>query len=334
MTLRARGVLFAGAAVVLGIVVAVAAVEIVVRMRGYSPRRFLGSDTRNPIVFEADPILGWRPIVGTFIVPAYDWSGPPRITITPERARSTGDASGAPPNLVVIGCSFTFGWGVSDNETFAARLQQRHPEWHVMNLGVPGYGTYQSLLRLEQLLASGVKPARVLYGYMQGHETRNVAHPFWLQQLEKFSTQGMVAVPYVTLDNHDQLVRHAPIRYPGWPLGGTLATVPLLELPWALYRARDRIDQFSEVTDHLVVEMAKLCKAHGIDFALVLLEADAPSIKDHYARLLGSRDIKLIDCAIVRTPDMVVPHDGHPNARANGIYAACLEKALTAPPRS
>jgi hypothetical protein len=30
----------------------------------------------------------------------------------------------------------------------------------------------------------------------------------------------------------------------------------------------------------------------------------------------------------------VVPEDGHPNARANGIYAECIDKALNAPPRS
>jgi hypothetical protein len=202
-----------------------------------------------------------------------------------------------------------------------------------MNLGVPAYGGYQSLLRLEQLFAAGIKPKRVLYGYMQGHEMRNIAHPVWTYMIEKYSTQGMVAVPYPTIDETHQLVRHPPERYPAWPLRGSLAMVPLLEQRWAIYQRQDRIDRRMEIADRIVLDMQQLCRTHGVDFGMVLLQSQA-QWKDHYARLLGSRDIRLIDCDVPATADMVVPEDGHPNARAHGLYADCIEKALTAPPRS
>jgi hypothetical protein len=328
-----RRILFSAAAFVLSIFVAVMIVEAVLRYFGDQPWRFVGNDPRIPIVFEADPVLGWRPKPGEYFMPAYDWSGPPRLVIRPDRTRDTGAPLNQSPELVFIGCSFTFGWGIADDETFAARLQQKHPDWRVMNLGVPAYSGYQALLRLEQLFANGVKPKRVLYGYMQGHELRNIAHPAWTYLIEKYSTQGMVAVPYVTIDDQNNLVRHSPEHYPAWPLRGVLAMIPRFELAWAVYARQDRIDKSTEIADQVVLEMARLCRAHGVEFGVVLLQAD-PEWKDHYARLLGARDLRLIDCDIRPTPDMLVPIDGHPNARAHEIYANCIEKSLTAPPRS
>lgn len=328
-----RRVLFSAAAVVLGLLVSVTIGEIVLRSQGHRPWTYVGNDPRIPIVFEADPILGWRPKPGEYYMPAYDWAGPPRLVIRPDRSRDTGAPADAPPGLVFIGCSFTFGWGVADDETFAAQLQRKHPEWRVMNLGVPAYSGYQSLLRLEQYLAAGLKPERVLYGYMQGHELRNIAHPVWTYMIEKYSTQGMVAVPYATLNGAHKLDRHPPERYPAWPLRGYFAAIPLLERNWATYERRQRIHDRMDIADEVVLAMRDLCRAHGIEFAMVLLQAQ-PMWKDHYARLLGSRDIRLIDCDIQPTPDLLVPEDGHPNGRAHSRYAECIERALTAPARS
>lgn len=332
MSVQPRYIVFAGLAMILGVAVAGTILEIGVRLQGHRPWTFVGNDPRIPIIFEADPVLGWRPKPGVYTLPAYDWSGAAHVTIRADRSRATGAPPEQTPELVFIGCSFTFGWGVTDEETFAGVLQQRRPQWRVMNLGVPAYGGYQSMLRLEQLLASGVKPKRVLYGYMQGHEMRNIAHPVWTYMIEKYSTQGMVAVPYPTLDANGQLVRHPPERYPGWPLRSYLALVPLLEQQWAIFARHDRIEQRMDIADRIILDMWQLCRAHGIEFGVVLLQAQ-PAWKDHYARLLGSRDIRLIDCDIPPTADLVVPHDGHPNARAHGMYADCIERGLTAPPR-
>lgn len=331
MTGRPRQIVFAFLAVVLGIIVAGATIEIGLRLRSYRPWEVGVVDPRVPIMFEADPTLGWRPKPGTYTIPPYDWSGPVHVMIRADHSRNTGAPPVERPSLAFVGCSFTFGWGVSDEQTFAARLQQKHPDWNVMNNGVPAYGTYQSLLRLDQLLAQGLKPTRVLYGYMQGHELRNVAHPYWLLLLESHSTQGMVSVPYATLGGGGELLRHPPERAPGWPLRGYLASVSLLERDWAMLARAERIEKWQEITDRILLDMAQLCRANGIDFAVVLLEAQ-PLSKDHYARLLGSHNIRLIDCALPRTLDLTIPHDGHPNARAHAMYADCIDRGLNTSP--
>lgn len=52
------------------------------------------------------------------------------------------------PNVVVLGDSFTFGYGISDGEEYPALLRRRLADTHgVVNLGVGGWGLTQELRR-------------------------------------------------------------------------------------------------------------------------------------------------------------------------------------------
>jgi len=66
------------------------------------------------------------------------------------RGREYGPAHGpGKTRLVMLGDSVTFGFGVRDDETFSAVLESLDPRLEVVNLGVPGYGTDQELLKLR-----------------------------------------------------------------------------------------------------------------------------------------------------------------------------------------
>jgi hypothetical protein len=52
-------------------------------------------------------------------------------------------------DLLVVGDSFAEGISVNDDQTFAWMLARRTP-YHVVNLGVVGYGTCQELVKLEE----------------------------------------------------------------------------------------------------------------------------------------------------------------------------------------
>lgn len=59
-----------------------------------------------------------------------------------------------PENLrrvMVLGDSFTFGFGVEDDEVFTARLESKFNDLEVLNLGVPGYGLDQMLVAYREI---------------------------------------------------------------------------------------------------------------------------------------------------------------------------------------
>lgn len=79
--------------------------------------------------------------------------------------------------ILVLGDSFTFGYGVPEDAVFTALLQDslRRLESNVTvyNAGVPGYGTTQEQQLLEQLW-SFVKPQVVILAFTVGSDLRNV----------------------------------------------------------------------------------------------------------------------------------------------------------------
>ncbi len=65
-----------------------------------------------------------------------------------QRRTSSHEVRG--PALLAAGCSFTFGHGLNDQDTWPWLLQEHLPEVHVMNAGCMGYGTDQALLAAER----------------------------------------------------------------------------------------------------------------------------------------------------------------------------------------
>jgi hypothetical protein len=91
-------------------------------------------------------------------------------------ARGTREYPAQPPpgvtRVVVIGDSFAFGQGVSDDETFAAFLEAIDPGLEAINLAVHGYAHDQMLLRLR-LDGLGLEPDLVVLGAVNMDVARN-----------------------------------------------------------------------------------------------------------------------------------------------------------------
>ncbi len=77
--------------------------------------------------------------------------------------------------VVALGDSSTFGWGVEDGETYPARLEavldrdeassRDAGDWEVLNLGVPGYSSFQGRVMLERE-ALPLAPDVVTFSYL------------------------------------------------------------------------------------------------------------------------------------------------------------------------
>jgi len=230
------------AAAALALLGMLAAGELLVRAAGRTPWRPLEVDRDEPTAHEPDPVLGWRARPGSHVFPPRSpGAGPVRMTFHEEGDRAAGDpAPGVSRVLLFVGGSYTQGWAVSDGQSFPALLQERFPTWRVENFGTAAYGTYQSLLVLEERVRLGDPVRAVVYGFIADHERRNVADPLWLKTLSLLSRRGAVDVPYCTIDDEGELVRHPPARHPQWPLHERLATIALLEDAVALRCGRHR----------------------------------------------------------------------------------------------
>ncbi len=268
--------------------------------------------------------------------PEHAWDGDPYGVLPPgARLRYPIGAHGyrgdppppGRPRVLVVGDSFTFGEGVAEPDTFAARLGRafagRSPPPAVVNAGVPGYGTQEEAALLPELLAA-FDPRLVL----------------------------LVVVPNDAVPLADALA--APdginVRDAGPPSGLRL---------WALLRGVVRRSEAERALDDWYLSYhAGARAAHGraADAALAsmlarLREAGRPAavalfpllhrlkerplaaIHDACARRCRAEGVPFLDLsdALAGEPERrlwVHPTDHHPNARAHELAAAALAPFL------
>jgi len=233
--------------------------------------------------------------------------------------------------VLFCGCSFTQGFAISDDETFAYKLQERRPDVEILNFGTAGYGTYQCLLRLRRYFDVGApSPAVVAYGLFQDHEGRNVAAAYWLQALAMVSRRGFVRVPYCALDDNGGLDCRPPeASYRAWPGTTSSALLTFLQGRYERFRTRHRFGQARAVTQKLLREMAELVRSRGATFLVVILHAGETN-RRAYRDFLSAAKIDFVDCVDPRydSPEMVVRGEVHPNGKMNTVWADCIEDPL------
>jgi len=302
-----------------------------VRYLGLGPWPRARLPRHEPVFHLADPVLGWRNKPGTYDYPGYTPASPEiHMTIAADGSRATGgDTHVAGREILLVGCSFAFGQGLSDEDSLGWRLQRHLPGATVRNLAVAGYGTLQSLVLLEERVRDTRSPPIVVYAFIDGHDSRNIAHPEWLRLLTAFSRAGMVAVPFATLDPSGHLVRHPPLLYPLWPLRRRFGLVSFLQDRTADLTAWGRVGQATAVTEQLVADMNTEVANAGGKLLVAVLYGPRATMQS-YERSLSERGIDTADCS----SDFPIPEslqiagEGHPNGLVNERWAACIADNL------
>ncbi len=158
------------------------------------------------IVCYSDSRLGWRLIPdakATYHKQDYTAT----YTIDHDGNRMTPSVPASGPLVILLGCSYTFGEGVNDNETFGAVLQNEYwRRYRIRNLACMAYSTTHAMLRLEDELRRGEKVHLVIYGWIFHHRMRNYRRRSWLSM---FGANGP-RNPFFELE-HGRLVQHDPI---------------------------------------------------------------------------------------------------------------------------
>lgn len=137
-------------ALLLSLLVALALGEGILRV--FFARDFWRMSDEKNLCYRYNATLGWFPIPNS------------TRTITASRTITVHNNSkgfrgpehiiSAKPGIMVLGDSFVWGYDVEEPERFTEKLQARHTEWAVYNLGVSGYGTDQEYLLLQKYFAT------------------------------------------------------------------------------------------------------------------------------------------------------------------------------------
>lgn len=307
------------------------ALELTLRASGYQPQTSATEDFTSSI-HQVDSIMGWRYTPGDYQTSAPDDSSRLlQITIDANGTRAT-KATPAPessPRLLLVGGSFTFGEGLSNDEAFGWKLQKQLPRWDVQNKAVGGYGTYQSLLRAESTLSESNPPEIVIYGFISHHIKRNIAHSHWLEVLNTNLGKNEIKVPYVTLGADEQLMRHAPRGLPAIPLARYSTLSHMVKRVMTRLMARSREQDDFNATLALIKTMHQRCQKQGAIFYLVVL-SDPKELLQQGQAYFEAHGIKVIDCHVPLHEANTIKNDGHPNAQVHSKYAECIGQRLRA----
>jgi len=330
--MRIKYFLFHVVSIFLTLLVTIFVCELVLRFWDYRIKDYWHPyvfQTTEPMVNQPDPVLGWRPKPGRYVIRDVRYGNEVTYTFWQDGSRATKpvfspDAS--KDRVVFIGCSLTQGWGVSDQETFAWKLQAKHPSLQFRNLGVVGYGTYQSLLLLEDYFRrAGDQPKLVIYGFIDNHQYRNVATLSWLLDLSRQSCRGIVHIPYCLQGPQGGLQCFPPMTYPRWWGDRQSYLVNFVKDLYLKWSFRNRIAQKAPVTNTLFVRMRDLCLAHHAKLYVVNLHWHA--YEKIYRKLLDQDGIENFNCydeGIMNRFDKKTG-DGHPNKEVHTLFTECIE---------
>lgn len=312
-------------------VILLGSAELIVRYKGYSPYRV--GDGSLPVepggrLSMPHPTLGHTGIPGSFVATlptGYKFrtthlANGNRIT----RPLDSYDAASQKPEIWIFGCSNTYGWSLSDEETFPWLLQERFPDYEVVNFGTKAYGTVHSAMQLREALKSKA-PEVVILAYAEFHDRRNT-----LSRLRRkaMAPNHKLATPPVhpnaRLENGELRYSVEPLEYQEFPLMRHLALSHYLEKAYMNHETKRH--QNRAVTLAIITDMAELAGKHEASFMIAGIEGATQETLD-WAKDKGIPGVDIsVDLTIKENSNR--PHDHHPSAVANKKFADRLEAFL------
>jgi len=317
------------ALVLASIVVSLAIIEIGLRFAGYQPRH----DAVN-VGFDSwagpDAEMGWVNRAGTW-KSAEPGNAPMTFEADGRRNDPAGNKPVSLPRILVVGCSFTQGYGVADDQTFSHFINQSLPSAELLNFGTGAYGSFQSRLRVNHYFkAAHPKTPLVIYGLFYSHHLRDLAPMPWIVSLTM--KDGSYMVPPNVRMRSGEIVENPGGPIGLWPLETRSASVALVH--HAVMRVANRVTpaMAEPVFRHGILEMQKAVAANK---AALLIIGLVPIPREDREWLESQRP-NGIDFVACEHPDydkdkgLQVGGVGHPSERLHRWWADCALKALAA----
>ncbi len=217
--------------------------------------------------------------------------------------RKTPSATNSERDIVFLGCSFTFGLGVEDHETYPAILAHHWPDYSIRNRGIAGWGTTQALVVLRETLDGPRLPAIVFYGYSFIHAKRNYLRKTWHAGLSGIKTQ------YFELEGAE-LRFHGSHDPKDLPL---LADSPELE--------KKEVD----ISIALIMAMREACARRSVPFILLVFNAafSGPD-PDPVITAVAANGVEILD--LRGASDRFFENDPHPTPEWHRAIAGAIAR--------
>jgi lysophospholipase L1-like esterase len=306
------------------------------RLLGYSPTEFKQNIAWSPQIGYATDSLGINLKKGYYTVTINNclkYSA----THTIDGRRITSIVPNLPRKknkIYIFGCSFAYGVGVNDQDTFPFLFQNKEKNYEVENYSVPGSGTIHAYLRLKKILENGGRPKIVVISYGTFHEERNWLTRGFESKLYdgiKFN-QGFELTKYeyprCTITNDSVEVKSINViqDFQPVPFADKSAIATFVDQTW------NQLDH--KKTNELFISKLLMKKLDGLakkfNFKLIIADISHNEKSDQIESFCTNNRLNYINIS----PDYsqgnysLEPCDFHPNQEAHRIYAQKLYEYL------
>lgn len=254
----------------------------------------------------------------------------------------------------LLGCSYSFGIGVADHETYLWEIAENFPEIQFENKACPGYGTVQCRALLEELLnksenrrTNSVHYDKIFYGLMLDHLNRN-AELRWNEERGNYNI-----FPWAEYKSGN-VIYHEPgvVWWPGSDRFKSIIFFRNLYLNYMEAKMYPRIDWINmcpisdtampiddrieglinykkRLFNGILAEMLELAKNYGAEFYVLFLERNAEDLIDPNLKASGLHTLDISFPFQMKEEYYVMPNcGGHPNAKVHKAWADAFVKQM------
>lgn len=300
-----------------------------------SGTRFLGYDAYHPFDIYLDNIRPHSPLKsdtelgyalnpgtykyeyhsGYYFIATHDSNGY-RISSQEERRGLT--------SINFYGCSFFYGYGLSDTSVFTYKLSNKLKNYKINNCAVFGSNLVYSYLLLKKQIKENKKPDIAVISYASFYLDRNVyavSYKKCLIHSEKILSENKLGYLYARLTNNKSSVTisNEPFSYNPLPL---IKYSAFLNTANDIYIKNELESYNPYLVDSILLEkFIELGNANNIKIVFAIINKDQQS-NIVYNRLIKQK-VKCVDISLDYSLNKynLMPNENHPNELAHEFYA-------------
>jgi hypothetical protein len=280
-----------------------------------------------------DEFLGRKPIPNHVFKWVKTLNGKPAISIDftvdslSRRVTPAVDSATRTQYGLFLGCSFTYGDAVRDNETIPYFFQKQNADFQTYNYGFFGYSPRHALARFQhQDIAKQVtqKQGFAVYTFIDDHINRAIPSVGWIGMYDGFFPD----IDEKTMQTTGVYRLNHPLKYRAGMMifKSKIRQHYGMDFPF-VYRPQDY-----ELTANLLKATQEAYqKQFGNNRFYVALYPDQLKKDSPMPKLLQERGIKVLDYRKLfpfPSKQYQCTYDGHPNPEAHRLFAAQLAKDL------